>query len=352
MSNERMSVLRMLSEGKITVEEAEKLLEALEPDLEEAPESQNEREKDDHGRRGRWNWSWEKDAGRRPWEREGSQWPWEQEGFRWPWEKEGWPWEKEGFQWPWEQEGFRWPWEQGPSQGGSNVASAEIPENTTLIIHCGGGNATVHPIDGTSVQVKGHSGLPKVGLKVEGDRAHISSGGQSIEVEVPTGVTALQANIGGGSLRIRDLRMSVEARSAGGGVHIEGVVGNIQASAEGGSVELVDITSTEVEARARGGSVSMTTGTMKEGRVLLESLGGSTRLGLSEDSAFEVHARAKGGHIVCDFPPIKEPVETTELGKEHFDGTFNGGGAHIELLAEGGHVAIECMAGEEEEKES
>ena len=332
MSEERMSILRMLSEGKITVEEADQLLEALEPEAEktsEPPQGEQAKVSDEDRKRSGWNWSWEKDEGG---------WPWEREGFQWPWEKEGWPWEKEGFQWP---------WEKGHPHGGSSVASAEVPENTTLIIHCGGGSATVRPTAGPSVQVRGRGGMPTVGLKVEGDTARISSGGQSIEVEVPANVVALQTSIGGGRLSIQGLRVSVEAQTAGGGVHLEGVTGKIRASAQGGSVELVDITSTEVEARARGGSVFMTTGVIKEGRFILESMGGSVRLGLSEDSAFEVHAKARGGHVVCDFPPLKQPMETPEPGKEQFDGTFNGGGAYIELLAEGGQVTIERIVGKE-----
>lgn len=79
MSEERLKILKMLAEGKITPDEAEQLLDALNAGAEE--EKPQEEPK-----RGEW---------KLPWDEPGWQWPWEKEGWKWPWEGQDLPWTKE-----------------------------------------------------------------------------------------------------------------------------------------------------------------------------------------------------------------------------------------------------------------
>lgn len=313
MDEERMAILRMVAEGKITADEAAQLLDALR-------ESQRRSEYADdrpHGER----------HGRRPEDR---------------------------FDW---QEKFASKFAAFSAKAADRAFAVvddlfqhwedqtiDLPEGSNVTISCTAGNLTVRGTDSGQMRVSANGGAfgprmlaPRIQVDREAKRVAITSTTHNLTVELPWQAVAVQAQGVGGNMTLSDLSASLALHVAGGHLHVTNVTGAIAAKAVGGQADLTDIRSSSLDVTVMGGSVSVTIGTITEGTVDLNTVGGNITLRLPTASAFDVDAEAKHGSIRTNLPIV---VESKHFG-ERLKGTYHGGGATIRLYAKAGHVELE-----------
>ena len=359
MSKAREIVLKLVADGKISVEEAEELLDAIEGGAEEPfagffkgkrPERRAERgtghrearqehaearqahaearqEQAEARRQAR---QAQGEAGRA---RRGSRGGGFDFDFNFPWDQEGW-------QWPWEQEGWQWPWQQADMSGGdeAQVPAVEIetPEGTQLKINVDGGDLVI--------QGNGEAGsmrviVPDAASKVTNQDGvvQVLSSGEDVVVEAPGNVVSLEIAQNGGDLVVGKLEASIAAKVAGGDMVVSEVSGKIQASVEGGDARFTGITSTEVEVRANGGDAHLSMlSPVNEGSITLSS-SEDISLVLPSDAQCDISATA-GDDISHSLP--QETLEVIEQNDNYLSAKLNGGGAEIILSASSGDVNI------------
>lgn len=301
----REIILRLLADGKISVEEADELLDAVEG----AGDTFRKYfvRKDDAART--------KGAKARA-KRAGKNFQFGQ-GFNFDFD---FPWEREGWQWPWEQEGWQWPWEQ---QGRAKPAPEfEVSEGTQLKVILDGGDISIRGTDELSL-LRFSDPLGASGVEMDGEAVNITLKGCDLGIEVPANVVSME-------ISLRD-----------GDVIISEVAGAIQASVTGGDINLKSIGSAELEMQTDSGDISLDMPSkVAEGSVNLSSDSGSISLLLSSDSQCQILANSPGGQMNHALPP--ESAEIIDETDDHLNVKLNGGGADFVLSTRTGDVNIKA----------
>ncbi len=350
MSKAREIVLRLLSEGTITVEEAEELLDGISkgvekpfgyipgsegadpfvaPTRESTGKAREKREKA-HARhaeaRERHKEAREARKGRRGRRGGGFEFnfPWDQEGWEWPWEQEDW-------QWPWEQDG----WTGQASEEEEPVATVEVSEGAQLNIRVSGGDMVIQGNgEATSLRLVAPDAPDKI-TTADGV-INISSEGEDVVIEVPENVAVMEIMHSGGDVAIVKMAADVAAKVSGGDMAVSEFAGKFQASVSGGDASL-NISSASVEVRAEGGDINLSLlSSLKEGAILLSG-NGDISLSLPSDSQCEISASA-GEDI--EHSLSLEALEIMEENDNYLSAKLNGGGAEVTLSASSGDVSI------------
>jgi len=327
MNKARETILRLVSEGKISVEEAEEILDAIEgasgspfgsffggKRAEAGPRARTRATTPGKGRQYEYKFNF----------------PWDQPGWQWPWDRHDW-------QWPWEQSDWRWPWE-GPG-GGESTSMFEVPEEAQLKIRNAGGDLTIRGTDEASLRLIAPRATSKV--TTDDNVVHISSAGADLTMEVPARVVSMEVAQSGGDMIGQELKTDLVAKVVGGDMSISRANGKLQASVEGGDISLADIESTEVEVRTDAGDISLNMlPAVKEGSVSLSSDSGDISLVLPPDSQCQISASAPNGEISHTLPP--ESVEIIDETDTYLNAELNGGGAEFVLSAKMGDITIKA----------
>lgn len=199
----------------------------------------------------------------------------------------------------------------------------------------------------------------------EGRRARVD-----FEIAVPMGV-ATRVDVAKGDLTIRrvqgDVRLDVksgdvtldevgriEGRVISGDVAVNGcrgaaldvmngdvsltqVAGDVDVAAKSGDVAIAEARSREVRVRTLSGDVAIDLLELQEGSVLAETLSGDIRLALPSDARATVEAGTRSGDVRSGLP-LTEQV----TGLRSLRGVLNGGGATVRLQATSGDVRLEA----------
>jgi len=359
MSKAREIVLRLVSEGTITVEEAEELLDGINGGVEKPFDdilgnkdadpragvraghgrAREKREKahERHAEvRERHKEAREKTRetreGRRGSRSSGFEFnfPWEQEDWQWPWEQEDW-------QWPWEQEG--WQWGQASEEEEKPVATVEVPEGAQLSIRVSNGDTVIQGNgQATSLRLVAPDAPGKI--TAEDGVINISSEGEDVVIEVPENVASIEIMHSVGDVAITKVKADMVAKVSGGNMTVSEFAGKLQASVAGGDASLMGIDSASVEVRTEGGDTNLgLLSSLKEGSILLSG-NDDISLRLPSDSQCEISASA-GGDIEHSLPP--EALEIMEENDNYLSAKLNGGGAEITLSASSGDVNISTV---------
>ena len=302
MNEERMAILSMVAEGKITVDEAEALLQSLGSPEETQPRHQYKR-KERRERRER--------RGRRP-----PRPPRPPRAPRVPEEfiegmhrfKEGMghfvhdvvndvvEGVQEGF------EAFEFEFEDFDEAFDTSPQTITVAPETSLVIKNEQGSLT---IIGTDEPVLSVSGAPRQHYKLQHHRNQITIKstrfGAALTVHVPRNVTQL------------------------------GVKSQLSAVVAKNFHRLPR----DIQIKTQTGNIDLELGTIAEGRILLKTQTGRVRLSLSEQSAFDLKASKAIGEIETGYP-----LEVIEQGPGYLYGNRNGGGAKIRLATQVGHIEI------------
>jgi len=307
MSEERTLILKMLSDGKITPEEAEKLLRALsgEPAKRRGPRRH-----------------------RRPEEREGDA----KAVFR-------------GLGKVFDEFGNIVVDVVGQVKdslsGVSDILSGteglqivDVPAESKLILKHGGGSVNIHSAEGEQLAIDGAKRSCKVNL--DSAITEITSLGGQLDVGIPQRIVDVEVKAGGGNFAIENISLnSLSAKVAGGNLSIAHSSGKITASVIGGIIQMQDVRSEKLEAKSAGGGIKLNTGTVTSGEISLSSAGGHIEVTIARDSAFEVDASMVGGQFESELE-----LEIIDSSPGHTKAKYNEGGALISLSSKGGNVRI------------
>jgi hypothetical protein len=295
MSEEQLRILRMLSEKKITVEQAEALLGALGEDRE--PIGAPAREAME--KLGRVIGSVVGDSNGIPW---------------------------------------------GLGHDAADAATEEVgpeglelPEDAEMVLRVKGGNVSVRRVDGTRTAqfVTSGGARPKVSLAGQTCSVDVRPKGGNVEIMVPdlrgltirlmggraevAGLTGtLRANVKGGDLDARDCHGPVSVKCMGGNASITGSLRALDVKCMGGAVRL-------------GGVL------IDSGKHAVKVLGGSLNLSFSEGSSVLVRTETLGGDVKTDLEPVSQEGG---LAKKRAEYRIGSGEAYLDVKLFGGDVMI------------
>jgi len=356
MNKARQTILRLVAEGKITIEEADELLDAFESstdkkfmgdflkdkmksageELREQAKQAREQAKQagNHARH-----AWEQ-ARRRWHEEHKSKNPGEPFEFNFPWDQPDWqwPWDRQDWQWPWEQSDWQWPWEKPGQEKAASVF--EVPEESVLNVKNDGGDLVIVGTDDKSLRITGQN-LNRRIQKMD-KVINISSSGSDFTIEVPAIVSCIEISQNGGDLRVDNSRSDLALKIVGGDLSVSGATGKIQSSSEGGDIFLTDIKSSEIEVQSNGGDVSLNMlPSVENGSVILNSNGGDISIILPPGSKCQITANAVDGEISHTLKS-SESVEIIEETENYLNAKLNGGGAELIIATKGGDINIKA----------
>jgi DUF4097 and DUF4098 domain-containing protein YvlB len=362
MSEERMRILEMVREGKITAEEAVRLLEALKGSSAESAGPAGERQRRSEDPIGGIVDAVTEAFVGRGWRGFGRGW-----GGNWGnwgnWEGHGHGGSLRGQERRQRREAEGW---QIGTYSEGDRGGFEFPEGAKLRIESEAGAIEARAVDGparldlegddffnfaTYVARKGdelivaayrtdhHARMPRlvVGVPRHVSRLSVETAGGSVEASgfaCPTNVKTA-----GGSIRIRSHGQGrLELRTAGGGIDVEGNPEVLDAKTAGGSIRLKGQTNS-FEAKTAGGSINLDGVRLTSGAHRAKTAGGSVNLRLTPDSSVAIEAATGAGSINVNLPGAQGQLSGSRIAPR-YHGTFNGSGATLELRTVGGSINL------------
>lgn len=211
----------------------------------------------------------------------------------------------------------------------------QIGPGTDLKVNHGGGNLLLHTIEGEELILSG--ARRGCSMDSEQNSVTVNSGGGNLAVGIPANVQMLSINTGGGNVSVRGLSVQqLHARSAGGNLSAEGMhAGEAKISSMGGHVSLKELQTNSLEARSIGGNVDVSIQPTKEGVIDLHSVGGNVDLKLPEDASFSVTADTLGGKFSTEFE-----LEDYRSHGGKAEGRTGSDGLTIRLRTKGGNARV------------
>lgn len=315
--NERILVLELLKEGKISTEAAEQLLSALSRE-------------DDKGR------------GMSPRKRLEEAFKRVEREFR-AIDLSGVEKTMSGF---FEEMRKRFPDMPGKQQGGEAPEESEsggfykVSKNASVNIAQKGGAIRLVAADGDQLRID--SADATVETLQDGARIEIESLGGTLQVGVPNGLRRVYIDASGAQIEAVDAApKELTARSSGSGIRVEGVGGILRLSVVGGSIQIERPASENIDAETNGGSVKARLGKRTQGVYKFRSSGGSVEMELDPDSDFELEYEIAGGSFESNWEA--EPVGDNRL-------RVGQGGAALSASVIGGSVALRRADGSDPQK--
>jgi len=133
------------------------------------------------------------------------------------------------------------------------------------------------------------------------------------------------------------IRISTRRLDAPVTIHVPQTVGPLHATTEFGSLILSDIASPDIKARLEAGDISVDLRALSEGTVQLwvES-SGTVEFRVPTDAAFDLSA------VVNEMGAVNAelPLDITQQGVGHLQGSLNGGGAQVQIAVGMGDIHI------------
>lgn len=190
-------------------------------------------------------------------------------------------------------------------------------------------------------KMKVTSASAPVHVKAE-EGTHIHAGGQNIKVIMPHKIAALQMNVGGGNLDVRDISAAVSATVGGGQVSMEDISGDLRVSCHSGNAVLKRIDSSDVDIESKGGNSHLDMSDLEKGLIRMRSVGGSLALQVPPDASLSISAEAEHGSIACDLPLADGETPRESGWTTVLNGTLGDGTATAELRSHTGSVHIKA----------
>jgi len=220
--------------------------------------------------------------------------------------------------------------------GTEGMQIVDVPAESKLILKHGGGSINLHSAEGEQLVINGAKRSCKVNL--DEATTEITSLGGHLDVGMPQRLVDVEVKAGGGSFTIENLSLNrLSAKVAGGNLSINNSSAKITASVIGGTIQMQGIQSEKLEAKSAGGGIKLNMGTLTSGEMSLSSAGGHVEITLARDSAFEVDASMVGGQFESELE-----LEIIESSPGHTKAKYNEGGASISLSSKGGNVRIKA----------
>ena len=142
----------------------------------------------------------------------------------------------------------------------------------------------------------------------------------------------------GGAIQLTDVTGELELNAAGGSIGVSGDVPSLQAVTAGGPVSLLG-KAQKLDVKSAGGSVSINHALLHEGEHHVESAGGGVILVLDPASAVSIEAAASGGGVDANLPGASGEARN-RYGTGQYSGTLGAGTAGLQLRSSGGSIRI------------
>jgi SHOCT-like domain/Toastrack DUF4097 len=176
-------------------------------------------------------------------------------------------------------------------------------------------------------------------------------------IDVPAGIASLSERTSGGSLRATGFECpvtmstsgggihvdeqgagAVEAKTSGGGIHVVGHPASVDLHTSGGGVHFRGQTQA-LQAVTSGGSVTLDGVRLTSGEHRAKTSGGSIRVRLTRDSSVDLSAQTSAGRLSIELPG-SEGEESGPRMSPRYRGTYNGGAARLELGTAAGSIHV------------
>ncbi|RKY04614.1 hypothetical protein DRP77_03365 [Candidatus Poribacteria bacterium] len=214
--------------------------------------------------------------------------------------------------------------------------SISIPQAASLEIDHRGGNLRLRGVEeGRDLTL---SGTARHRYEVENGKVKLHTARGDAEVSVPAHVSELRAEIRGGGLTALNLSIGgrVSMRCAGGSVEINGLrCSELELMVAGGGLSCSNLSVEAVRAAVAGGNLRADLGDLKSGRVEIDVTGGNVELKFGPSPAFSIEGEVIGGDLSLE-------RELDQISREggRFSGSIGEGGAEIKVSVRGGYLRI------------
>jgi len=143
----------------------------------------------------------------------------------------------------------------------------------------------------------------------------------------------------GGGIKVREQGAgAVEAHTSGGGIAVDGSPDRLDLHTSGGGIDFKGQTGA-LQAKTSGGSITLDGVRLTGGEHRVKTAGGSVRVRLTADSSVDVSAQTSAGHLSIDLPGI-EGEQSGPRMSPRYRGKYNGGSAKLDLSTAAGSVSI------------
>ena len=143
-----------------------------------------------------------------------------------------------------------------------------------------------------------------------------------------------------GGITIKGVTGSVEGRTVNGGVYFEDIAGPVTVRTTNGSIDLERIVGS-VEARTVNGRLEVELASFSDGGgdISCRTTNGSIRLGVPEDSGFDLHVKSRTSRFRNDFTFSS----TLKEDPREIEGIVGEGGPLISIKTTNGRVELEAI---------
>ncbi|HEU5317748.1 MAG TPA: DUF4097 family beta strand repeat-containing protein [Chloroflexota bacterium] len=143
----------------------------------------------------------------------------------------------------------------------------------------------------------------------------------------------------GGSIRVRGQRGApVEAKTAGGSIKVDGTPSRIELHTSGGSINFEGRTEA-FDVKTSGGSVRIDGACLTTGEHNAKTSGGKVSIGLTRDSSVAINAKTSAGSVAVDLPGAEGERGGSKISPR-YTGRYNGGAATLNASTAAGSVSI------------
>jgi len=155
----------------------------------------------------------------------------------------------------------------------------------------------------------------------------------------------------GGSVRVRDQRGShVAAKTAGGSIKVDGTVDRIDLHTSGGSIKFEGRTGA-FDVKTSGGSIHIDGAELTMGEHTAKTSGGSVHISLARQSSVELEAKTSAGSMAINLPGAEGERSGGRISPR-YHGRYNGDGAKLKVSTAAGAVHIDLAEEIAEESEA
>ncbi len=148
----------------------------------------------------------------------------------------------------------------------------------------------------------------------------------------------LDIAVSGGSLQLNGVTGALNLESAGGTIGVLGDTPSLQAVAAGGAVSILGKVGA-LNVKSAGGSVNINHALLQEGEHHVESAGGGVMLVLDQNSTVSIEAAASGGGVDVNLPGATGEARN-RYGTGQYTGDLGTGTAKLQLRSSGGSIRI------------
>jgi len=190
--------------------------------------------------------------------------------------------------------------------------------------------------------------MPRLKLAVPRDVASVSQRTAGGGLTADGFTVPVKLRTAGGSIRVREQKgASVDAKTSGGSIKVDGTLARIDLHTSGGSVTF-DGSTEAFDVKTSGGSVRIEGARLMTGEHIAKTSGGSVRILLARESSVELEVKTSAGSLSVELPGA-EGERTGSRVSPKYHGRYNGGAAKLSVSTAAGQVSV-GLKGEEAAK--